>query len=190
MRGYLSLLSIAAGLAFTTGCAGGAASLDNNRHDQAGARRTSFRLALEGCVQQASHGNGFILNSVYVKPPSEQPMGAEPMDQGPIVARGSWVRLDDQSEDLKQFLGKRIEVTGVVAETGANTIGTSGKNEEPHQKYVRSSGSVYTNPDRNGPPSQVAPASADSNGNAPLIAVEQVKQIADSCGNESVSGKQ
>lgn len=188
MRGYVSLLSIVAGLALATGCAGGAASLDNNRHDQAGARRTSFRLALEGCVQQASHGNDFTLNSVYVKPAAEQPTGAEPMDKGPVVARGSWVRLDDQSEDLKQFLGKRIEVIGVVADTGDNTIGTSGKNEEAHAKYVRSSGSVYTNPDRNGTPTNVAPASADANGNAPLIAVEHVKQIADSCGNES--GKQ
>ena len=188
MRGYLSLLSIAAGLAFTTGCAGGAASLDNNRHDQAGARRQSFRLALEGCVQQASHGNDFTLNNVYVKPPAEQPIGGETMDRGPIVARGSWVRLSDQSEDLKQFLGKRVEVIGVVADTGENTIGTSGNAENPHAEYVRSSGSVYTNPDRNGPPSNVSPASANANGNAPLIAVEHLKQIADSCGNEG--GKQ
>jgi hypothetical protein len=188
MKGYVSVLSIAAGLAFTAGCAGGAASLDNNRHDQAGARRTSFRLALEGCVQQSSHGNEFTLNNVYVRPPAEQPMGAETMDKGPIVARGSWVRLNDQSEDLKQFLGKRIEVIGVVADTGENTIGTSGQAEDSHAKYVRSAGSVYTNPDRNGPPSNVAPASADANGNAPLIAVEHVTQIADSCGNES--GKQ
>ena len=187
MRGYVSLLSIA-GLVLAAGCAGGAGSLDNNRRDQAGARRTSFRVALEGCVQQASHGNDFILNNVYVKPPAEQPMGAETMDQGPIVARGSWVRLNDQSEDLKQFLGKRIEVIGVVADTGENTIGTSGNSENTDEKYKRSAGSVYTNPDRNGPPSNVAPASADANGNAPLIAVEHATQIADSCGNES--GKQ
>jgi hypothetical protein len=185
MRGYLPLLSIVAGAAFTTACAGGAASLDGNRHDQAGARRTPFRIALEGCVQQASHGDAFTLTNVYVKPPAEQPMGGETIERGPLVARGSWVRLDDQSEDLKQFLGKRIQVIGVVAQTGENTIGTSAKAGDPHAEYVRSSGSVYTNPDRNGTPSSVAPASADSNGNAPLIAVEHVKQIADSCGTDN-----
>ena len=183
MSRYLSRGSIAAGLSLALiACAGGAASLDNNRHDQAGARRQSFRIALQGCVEQASHGNAFTLNDVYIKPPAEQPMGAETMENGPLVAPGSWVRLDDQSEDLKQFLGKRIEVIGVVAQTGENTIGTSGKADTPHEEYARSSGSVYTNPDRNGTPTNVAPASADSNGNAPLVAVEHIKQISDSCG--------
>lgn len=185
MRAYLPLLSIMAGVAFTTACAGGAASLDGNRHDQAGARRTAFRVALDGCVQQASHGDGFTLTGVFVKPPAEQPMGGETIEHGPLIARGSWVRLDDQSEDLRQFLGKRLEVIGVIAETGENTIATSAKADAAHAEYVRSSGSVYTNPDRNGTPTSVAPASADANGNAPLIAVEHIKQIADSCGTET-----
>lgn len=180
----LFLLSMAAGLAMTgVGCAGGAASLDNNRHDQAGARRYSFRIALDGCLEEAPRASGFMLNQVWVKPPAEQPVGGETMEDGPLVPNGSWVRLSDQSEDLKQFLGKRIAVVGMVAESGDNTLGSSTHSQDPHEEYVRSSGDVYTNPDRNGTPMSVAPASANANGDAPLIAVEHVDQIADSCGS-------
>lgn len=183
MRRSLFLLSMAAGLAVTgVGCAGGAANLDNNRHDQAGARRESYRIALEGCVEEAPRAIGFTLNQVYVKPPAEQPIGGETMEHGPLVANGSWVRLNDQSEDLTQFLGKRIAVVGVVASTGDNTLGVSAKAQDDHNKYVRSSGDVYTNPDRAGTPLSVAPASANANGDSPLIAVEHVDTIADSCG--------
>jgi hypothetical protein len=44
-----------------------------------------------------------------------------------VVTEGSWVRLADRSGiDLRQYVGQQVTVSGSIADTGENTIGTSG----------------------------------------------------------------
>ncbi|HEY3883755.1 MAG TPA: hypothetical protein VGL62_01010 [Vicinamibacterales bacterium] len=172
----------AAGLAI--GCVG---SNPNAGQDRESSRRTPFRLSLIGCVRPAARAQGYVLGDVDVPPPAEQPIGSESADPNAVdVAQGSWVRLTYPSGDLHQYLGQRVSVFGDIVESGRNTIGTNGSGAPPsaedlHNKFARSSNDSSTNPDRAIPPTTVVPASADANGDAPLIAVERMKTVAGTC---------
>ncbi|HEV3484392.1 MAG TPA: hypothetical protein VG106_03220, partial [Vicinamibacterales bacterium] len=42
------------------------------------------------------------------------------------ITEGSWVRLAPGDQDLQQFAGQRVNVTGTIMDDGANTMGTAG----------------------------------------------------------------
>ena len=154
MRNHISHLAIAictAGLGIA--CAGGNDSVNNDRRVQGGGERgVNERLSVEGCVEAAPGNDQYVLRNVSEVVPAEQPQGQERMSRPPIVTRGSWVRLTSGNDDLKNHLGKRVTVTGEVRDAGGNTIGTAGQ-------------------------SSPLPRAGEANGNAPLIAVEQIKAL-------------
>ncbi len=115
-------------------------------------------MKLDGCVQDGTSADGeFELHEVTVPPAAEQPIGQESMER-PLILPGSWVRLVGDTEELRQYMGKRVEVQGTVQDSGGNTMGTAGRR------------------DTNG-----IPTGANANAVAPRIAVEHVRKIADSC---------
>jgi hypothetical protein len=137
------------------------------------------RVKLDGCVQAAPGIHQYTLQSVLNPVTAAQPNGnASP--QEPLVPDGSWVRLTRRGEDLDQYLGRRVEVEGPVTDTGATTIGTAGQEDEK-TKLRRASPDASSTTDRSVPPSTVPPRGATANGIAPLIAVEQIRTIADTC---------
>ena len=151
MRNHVSHLAVAI-LAAAVGvaCTGRTDSVDNDRRMQGGGERgVNQRLAIDGCVEAAPGTNAYVLRNVAVVQPAQQPQGGDDATQ--VVARGSWVRLASGDDQLKQYLGKRVTVTGEVRDAGTNTIGTSGQ-------------------------SSPMPRAGEANGHAPLIAVEQVKE--------------
>jgi hypothetical protein len=172
------------------GCWGHTDSVDNDRKVQAGGKRgMEERIKVEGCLQGApgAPGREYVLAQVTMGGPATQPQGQETMEHGPLVAAGSWVRVAPGSEDLKNYIGQRVSITGEVVDTGDNTLGTSGRVEpnkegaNDHEKFEQSSRDASTNPDRAMPPSTVTPANSNANGNAPKIAVEKIEKLAGSC---------
>jgi hypothetical protein len=151
MRNHASHLAVAIlTAAVGVACTGRTDGVDNDRRAQGGGERgINQRLSLEGCVEAAAGANEYVLRNVTQVPPAQQPQGGDRME--PLVARGSWVRLASGDDELKKYLGKRVTLMGEVRDAGGNTIGTAGQ-------------------------SSAAPRAGEANGNAPLIAVEQVKE--------------
>ena len=145
-------------------CTGRNDRVDNDRRAQAGGNRgVNERVSLRGCLQPAPAGQGLALRHVIMAPAAEQPQQQETMEH-PLIKRGSWVRLSASSgmtDDLQKYLNQEVTIVGEVADRGLNTIGTTG-----------SQGSAQE---------QTPARSSVANGDAPRIAVEQVKKIADSC---------
>lgn len=139
------------------------------------------RIVLEGCVAAAPGNNRYVLRKVFVPDPAVQPQGNENFAADLQVPPGSWVLLTPGPVNLRQYLGKRVLVQGVVEDTGDNTLRTSASIGDLREKFARSARDAATNPERAVPPSTVAPAGADANGLAPRIAVEKIKKLADSC---------
>jgi hypothetical protein len=194
MRKHISHIVVAVGIAaVAVACVGGTTVSKSERREQNGGekRASDQRVAIQGCVGPAASGKGYILRQVDMAGPAHQPFGQELMEHGPLIERGSWVRLAGNIDDIKPYEGKRVAITGDVIDSGKNTLGTSGRTLPPkeatdtHGKYAQSSKDADTNPDRTGVPSSVAPVGADANGNAPEVAVETVKKIADQCTAES-----
>lgn len=99
---------------------------DTRPADSPGAQAT---VALSGCVEAAPGSDQYVLQNVRFAPRAG---GEAQRDttaaQIPGITEGSWVRLDggDQAEQLKQFAGQRVTLTGTIADSGSNTIGTAG----------------------------------------------------------------
>jgi hypothetical protein len=149
----VALLTAALGVACT-----GRNGVGNDRRAQGGGNRgVNEKIALQGCVEAAPGTNAYVLRDVSEVAPEQQPQGQERMDHGPLVARGSWVRLAMGNDDLKRYLGKHVTLTGDVSDAGGNTIGTAGQ-------------------------SSPMPRAGEANGNAPQIAVETVKESEGTCG--------
>jgi hypothetical protein len=147
MRKHLSHLTIALlTAAVGVACSGrsGAASNKTGGDRSDAATGANQNLSLAGCVEAAPGTNAFVLRNV-----AQQPQGQQRTDDAPLVPRGSWVRLVAGNEDLRNYLGKHVTVTGSVRDTGTNTIGTAGQ-------------------------SSPLPRAGEANGNAPQIAVTQI----------------
>jgi hypothetical protein len=153
MRNHVSHLGVAIlTAAIGIACTGRDNAVDNDRRVQGGGERgLNQRISLEGCVEAAPGTNAYVLRNVTEVPPAQQPQGQDRMALGPIVPRGSWVRLAAGDDDLSKHLGKRVTITGMVRDAGGNTIGTAGQ-------------------------SSPMPRAGEANGHAPQIAVEQVKE--------------
>jgi hypothetical protein len=156
MRNQATHLTIAiATAALAVACANSPG--DNDRRAQSGGDRgTNERISLQGCVEAAPGTNAYVLRNASELEPERQPQGQERMAHAPLVARGSWVRLVSGNDDLKDYLGKRVTITGEVRDRGENTIGTAGQ-------------------------SSPLPRAGEANGNAPQIAVERIAAAEGTC---------
>jgi hypothetical protein len=94
--------------------------------DSADARAT---VALSGCVEAAPGTDQYVLRNVRVEPPSGGDPQRDTTTSGALgITEGSWVRLDggDEADRMEQFAGQRVTLTGTIADSGRNTIGTAG----------------------------------------------------------------
>jgi hypothetical protein len=175
MRNHITHACVALMFAvFAVACGGRTSQVTADHRDESDARRgVNQRVSLRGCVQPAGEGQGWVLRHVVPTPPSEQPEGQDVVEN-PIIARGSWVRLEggqDMTENLKGYVNNEVTVIGDVVSTGANTIGTAGRGGEAAVQ----GGSA---------PEQSPARSSVANGDAPRVAVEKVQKIAENCAGE------
>jgi hypothetical protein len=84
-------------------------------------------VQLSGCIDTAPGQSGFVLRNVRFEPRQQGNAQADttsPTNAG--ITEGSWVRLQGGDQNLEQFAGKRVNITGTIVDDGANTIGTAG----------------------------------------------------------------
>jgi len=157
MRNHLSHIAVAVfTAALAVACANNAPN--NERRVQSGGDRgTNDRVTLNGCVV-AAPGDSYELRGVS-EPAPETKSTMPPSDRPPLIERGSWVRLAAGNDELKQYVGKHVSVSGEIRDRGTNTIGTTGQ-------------------------SSPMPRAGEANGQPPLIAVERVKEEPGSCPSE------
>lgn len=99
-----------------------------NRTDAPEARATATAVALNGCVETAGGHDEFVLRNVQFP----QPAGAAQAETGTAarggITAGSSVRLDagDQEDAVRKAVGQRVTLTGIIADAGSDTVGTSG----------------------------------------------------------------
>jgi hypothetical protein len=156
MRNHFSHIAIAIlTAASAVACANNAPN--NDRRDQSGGNRgVDERVSLQGCVQAGPGTNAYELRGVNEAEPERQPQGQDRMEHAPLIERGSWVRLAGGTEDLKNYVGKHVSVTGEIRDRGTNTIGTSGQASE-------------------------MPRAGEANGQPPLVAIERISESSGSC---------
>ena len=144
--------------ATTIACSRGAGGVDRSVGDAGQPRGVNERIVLRGCLQPAPTGGGFALTHVVPAQPESQPAEQDAMEHH-RVARGSWVRVTGDRDDVQHHLGNEVTITGDIADTGANTIGTSGHDQ----------------------PLQGAPGASVANGDAPQVAIEKLEKVAENC---------
>src|SRR5689334_13668100 len=126
MRKDVSHLAVAILTASIGVACSGTKSVNNDRRVQGGGDRgVNERMSLTGCVYEAPGTNAFVLRNVAEVPPEQHPNGQERMERNSIVPRGSFVRLASGDDNLKNFVGKHVTLTGSVRDPGGNTIGTA-----------------------------------------------------------------
>jgi hypothetical protein len=156
MRTHLAhLFTALAVAAAAVACTGRNHTVGNDRKVQAGGDRgINERVALRGCLQPAPAGEGYALRHIMVLPSAENPAGLDAVEH-PLIARGSWVRLAG-SRDATDDLKNYLN----------NEVTITGEIVD------RAEGTVGT------------AGHSGANGDAPRVAIERVKKIADNCAGE------
>lgn len=96
---------------------------------QAAQHQPGSTIAITGCVEAAPGTNQFVLRHVRHAPADGVDPQRDTTTAGPHgITERSWVRLDggDRAGELRKFAGHRVTLTGTLADSGENTIGTAG----------------------------------------------------------------
>jgi len=162
MKAHFSHIAVALAIAALGAACGGRTSSVNMSEERAkGALKANVnqRLELIGCVKPATKsGQGkYILDRVTL-PPGEMEPQTDSSSAAVLIPRGSWVRLG--GEDMHQYIGKEVLISGDLVNAPVGTAGHGGSGEPG--SYVRWN---------------ETPASV------PLVAVETVKVNRDTCGD-------
>jgi hypothetical protein len=166
------------------GCSRGEHSSAANR-DRLGGLRYEM-IALKGCVEVAPGSKEYVLRQIHIDPVAMQKTDT-PTSHGLSVTEGSWVRLRDDSDQLKSHVGQMVQVSGTILDDGRNTIGTAGKAteadtpESPTDASRAASSEHHSQKETKeaGPIGRVS----QSNGNVPEMAVEHVTATGQPCTN-------
>lgn len=180
----LVTISAVAGL---VGACGGEERKDAAARDDAGREQSAVgtAIALRGCVQSAPGTREFVLTTIEIEP---APGG--PGDPGGSAARAgitewAWVKLQPGDHELDRHLGERVSVTGVVVQSGRNTIGTPGTwgNEVPSGDKSQAASDEHYAEKQKLEMGRIARQSL-ADGTAAEIRVEQVRPTGDRCAEE------
>jgi hypothetical protein len=125
--------AIVACAAILTGCGGDGDKEDlRAQHPQTTTPENApaaATVALRGCVEAAPGTNQYVLRNVEFEsggPNDPQRTTTTPGPHG--ITEGAWVRLDgsEKAQELRSALGQRVTLTGTIADSGQNTVGTAG----------------------------------------------------------------
>jgi hypothetical protein len=100
-------------------------------------------IALNGCVGTGPGTQQLFLTQVQVEPLAGQPSDA-PTSVASSITEHSQVKLAmaaGRDDELFQYVGKRVTLTGTLRDDGRNTIGTAGTERSPEQAEPRTDAS-------------------------------------------------
>lgn len=155
---------------------------------QSQAQQSEATVALSGCVEGAPGTDQFVLRQVRVEPQQDDPQKQTTSPAAPGITEGSWVRLDgaDHAEALRQHAGQRVTLTGIIADSGRNTIGTagtSGNETVSGDKSEAASRKDY--PDKYAAEAGRIARESMANGTAAEVKVTALEPTGERCGTES-----
>jgi hypothetical protein len=186
------------GTLFLVGCGGSDGANDDRRAAEPmtnrpeGARPqaqpSEAIVALSGCVEGAPGTDQFVLRQVRFEPQEDGSQRETTAPPTPGITEGSWVRLDgaDHAEELRQHAGQRVMLTGIIADTGRNTIGTagtSGNETVSGDKTEAASRKDY--PDKYAAEAGRIARESMANGTAAEVRVTALQSTGERCGSES-----
>src|SRR5262245_10493914 len=95
------------------------------------------RVSLTGCVQPGALETKYVLENIQTGRNSDGQTQASGQTNDALpdaMTEGSMVQLrSDNEPELHKYLGKQVNITGRLIDTGASTIGTTGAKGEPTQ---------------------------------------------------------
>lgn len=109
--------------------AGQQPAADQGRTPQAAGEQTASHapVQLSGCVETAAGKAQYVLRNVRFEPRhAGDPHADTTTSANHGITEGAFVRLHQGDQDLTQFVGQRVNVTGTIMSDGANTRGTAG----------------------------------------------------------------
>ena len=144
-------------------------------------------LKLTGCLQPGGLETKYVLENILLS--GERDQQAQTSDRAgsrspTTLTEGSLVQLrSDNEAELQQYLGQRINVTGRLIDSGANTIGTGGAQGEPTPSGDRSRASATGKDHSEKVREEAGPIGLSSiaNGTAPIIHVESINPSGQGC---------
>jgi hypothetical protein len=83
-------------------------------------------VSLSGCVETGTGTSQYVLRNVRFEPRHGDPQAATTTPGAHGITEGAWVRLEGDDQNIEQYLGQRVKLTGSIADDGRNTIGTAG----------------------------------------------------------------
>jgi hypothetical protein len=141
-------------------------------------------LTLKGCVQSGNLETAFVLRNAHVQPaPVNSSAQSQPASPSAPITEGSVVQLISSSDDLRQHVGKEVTVRGTIADTGENTIGTSGTqgNEVPSgDRSMAADKSKSFEEKKKAEAGRIARESM-ANGSAPSLRVLEIRPTGEGC---------
>lgn len=145
-------------------------------------------VALSGCVEGAPGTDQFMLRHVRFEPRQEDPQRQPTAANVPGITEGSWVRLDgrEHPDELQRLAGQRVTLTGLVEDSGRNTIGTAGTSGNPivsGDKSQAASDKDY--PDKIKAEAGRIARESMANGMAALVKVTAVQSTGERCAAEN-----
>ena len=149
------------------------------------------QMTLTGCVQTGTLETQYVLQNVRTDEQAAQQRPNENQNRDPArpddpaITPYSFVQLRAKDgSDLRQYLGQEVRITGIMTDTGASTIGTSGT--QGTHKAPSGEKSMAGATDHS--PSEKVKAEAgpiardwNANGTAPIVRVESVSPTGRKC---------
>ena len=112
-------------LTFGCGSNAGARRDDASSPTPVGSQGRQETVRLSGCVEMAGMDR-YVLQRLHIEGNETDAAPRTTVNPAPAgIVEGSWVRLTG-TRDLPSLAGHRVVVTGIVVDTGRDTIGTGG----------------------------------------------------------------
>ena len=169
-------------LTFGCGSNAGAKRDDASSAAPVGSQGRQETVRLSGCVELAGMAD-YVLKRLHIEGDDTDAAPRTTVHPAPAgIIEGSWVRLTG-SRDLPSLAGHRVVITGVVVDTGRNTIGTDGAAAgtvllSGDVSQASTSDRHWTKVRKEAGP--IARASI-ANGTAPEVKIIEVKDLGDGC---------
>lgn len=179
VRGTIALACVA----LMAACGGDDGANDERRaQSSAASSPAAAMVSLSGCVETGPGTNQLVLRNVRFEPRQGDPHANSTTPGAHGITEGAWVRLEGEDQNLEQYLGQRVALTGSITDDGRNTIGTAGTAGEPTPSGDRSqaASSADTEEKQAKEMGRIARESM-ANGTAAEIKVQQVHPTGDRC---------
>jgi hypothetical protein len=162
---------------------------------RSGSDRNTQQVSLTGCLEPAAPPGTYALRNIRLGARGENDPHRNTTSPGEqdgaagehAITEGSWVRVRGD-EQLQAHAGRRVAVTGMVIDSGANTIGTAGADGRailPSGDASEAAASEHHSTKVKKEAGRIARESM-ANGTVPEIRVTGIQDVGDRCEDKTI----